>query len=189
MKIIRLPFNFKTYVYFHLSISSITIISLIIIIQFLILGKWNYLLIALIVFLIFGSLHWLFSTDKTQFDSKEDTTILLIKVAEIPILKHFYLKYSTHSKLLSCKICGTIAVFDNQCLVCISDVYNAEKHDKFKHEIDYLKEEQLDLFGTMDKNEKVDFFEQKTFFKRNLNWKPLVTEAEVIAYSKEWNWD
>ena len=90
----------------------------------------------------------------------------------------------------NCKVCGTISVWNNKCLSCSSDVYNIEKHEEFENEIDYLKEEQLELFGTYDKNEKVDFLEKKiTFFEQNKSWKPLVTKAEVIAYSKEWNWD
>ncbi|MFK7950185.1 MAG: hypothetical protein AB8G11_21525 [Saprospiraceae bacterium] len=94
------------------------------------------------------------------------------------------------SNVTNCKVCGTIAVWSNKCLSCASDVYNAETHDEFENEIDHLKEEQLELFSADDKVEKVDFFnEEETFFERDKNWKPLVTEAEVIAYSKEWNWD
>ena len=56
-----------------------------------------------------------------------------------------------------------------------------------------MKEEQLDWFSAMDKEKKVDFYFQEkaddNVFELDKNWKPIVTEEEVIAYSKENCWD
>ncbi|MFT5618149.1 MAG: hypothetical protein ACI85I_001380 [Arenicella sp.] len=89
----------------------------------------------------------------------------------------------TFSDLKTCQVCGYIAYKNSECLNC-----RTKKFDKvFETEIEYMKEEQLDWFSAMDKEKKVDFYseEENTVFKLDQNWKPIVTEEEVIAFSKE----
>jgi len=94
------------------------------------------------------------------------------------------------SNLETCKICGSIAMNKKKCLSCGSDCFNNELKEEFKNEIDYIKSEQLELFCTDDKDEKVEFYEnEKDGFERDKNWKPIVSEKEVIEFSKINYWD
>lgn len=97
----------------------------------------------------------------------------------------------TFSNLITCKICGNIAFKKDRCLCCGSESFNDELREEFKTEEAYIKAEQLEYFSTMDKYEKVDFFtdEEGDTFRLDKNWKPLVTEEEVLAYSKEEWWN
>lgn len=96
--------------------------------------------------------------------------------------------------LSTCLVCGTIAFKNNKCMSCGSISYDEAKKDanyeEFKTELDYLKNEQLELFETLEEGEKVEFYlDEDPLFKLDKNWKPIVTEAEVIQFSKENMWD
>ena len=96
----------------------------------------------------------------------------------------------TFSKLETCKICGSIAMNKKKCLSCDSNSFNNELKEEFKNEIDYIKSEQLELFYTNDKDEKVEFYgDEKDGFEKDENWKPIVTEKEVIEFSKINYWE
>jgi len=96
----------------------------------------------------------------------------------------------TFENLKTCKVCGSIAVLNQECLSCRSITYNQDLEKEFTNEIDYIKSEQLELFMTNDKNEKVEFYQgEKDGFERDKNWIPIVTEKEVIEYSRENLWE
>lgn len=97
---------------------------------------------------------------------------------------------TTFSNLKTCKVCGSIAMNSEKCLSCGTNCFNHELKKEFKNEIDYVKSEQLELFCTDDKHEKIDFYEEeKDGFERDKNWNPIVTEKEVIEYSRTNYWD
>jgi hypothetical protein len=94
------------------------------------------------------------------------------------------------SKLETCKGCGRIAFKNNECLNCGIEAFDDELKQEFETEIEYIRDEQLEYFGTDDGTEKVEFYlEENEVFQLDKNWKPIVTEEEVIAYSQENYWD
>jgi hypothetical protein len=93
-----------------------------------------------------------------------------------------------YAELSSCKVCGNIAVWQHQCNVCHSD-QNDVKDNNPAVEIENIKEEQLQLFATYEENEAIDWeFHLDPHFKRDPNWKLLVTEEEIMAFSRENTW-
>jgi len=96
----------------------------------------------------------------------------------------------TFKNLKTCKVCGSIAMNSQKCLSCRSEIYDQELKEESKTEIDYIKSEQLELFCTTSKHEKVDFYEEeKDGFERDKSWKPIISEEEVIEYSKKNCWE
>jgi len=96
----------------------------------------------------------------------------------------------TFNNLETCKVCGIIAFNRKKCLSCRSNCFNQELKKEFESEVEYLKSEQLELFCIDDKNGKVKFYEDENDgFERDENWKPIVTEKEVIEFSKINYWD
>lgn len=94
------------------------------------------------------------------------------------------------SRLESCPICGFIALDIDRCFNCYSDRYGKEQRDMYENKIEFIKEEQLFLFGTYEKDEPIEFYPKPIDgFKFNKDWKPLVTKKEVLEYSKINNWD
>jgi hypothetical protein len=94
-----------------------------------------------------------------------------------------------YTELSSCKVCGNIAVWQHQCNVCHSD-QNDVKDNNPAVELENIKEEQLQLFATYDENEAIDWeFHLDAHFKRDPNWKLLVNEEEIMAFSRENTWD
>ena len=91
--------------------------------------------------------------------------------------------------LKTCKICGAIAVKSKKCLSCSSMKYNDELRIEFLDELEYIKSEQLELFSTDNEFEEIDYFlNEKDGFKRSSKWEPIVTEREIIEYSREYYW-
>lgn len=91
----------------------------------------------------------------------------------------------TFRNLSTCKVCGSIAANHTKCLSCGSDCFNDKLGEEFENETAYIKSEQLELFCTMEREEKIDFHEEaKDGFEKDKNWKPIVTNEEVIEYSK-----
>lgn len=102
---------------------------------------------------------------------------------QIPLyLKGYFRLFDT------CKICGRIAIEDNKCNHCGADVYSkiiADKHGYTSEEA-YIKEEQLAEFEIYEFTEEVRFFDNsKDHYLLDKNWQPIVSEEEVIAYSKK----
>lgn len=94
-----------------------------------------------------------------------------------------------YAELSSCKVCGNIAVWQNQCNVCHSDQHDVKDNNPAV-ELENIKEEQLQLFATYEENEAIDWeFHLDPHFKRDPNWKLLVNEEEIMAFSRENTWD
>ena len=83
-----------------------------------------------------------------------------------------------------CKICGAIAVVEDICRNCESEVWTNKLDED---ELEYLKEAQLDYFSTWQKEDEIDL--EIHHFNKDLNWKLLVAKEEILRYSKEYNWD
>lgn len=90
--------------------------------------------------------------------------------------------------LSTCKICGKIALYEEKCLSCGNPIYGQEQQAEFLSEEAYIKEEQLDLFATDEPSEKVAFFpdDDDDGFEWDPEWRPVVTEREVIRFSKKY---
>lgn len=92
--------------------------------------------------------------------------------------------------LTPCMICGCIAVHDSECCVCQNSDWTIQIECEYKTKENYIKEKQLELFATEDKEEQiVDFFEEDDTFKLDKSWKPMVTEQEILDYSKKHYWN
>ncbi|PWJ43194.1 hypothetical protein [Sediminitomix flava] len=96
----------------------------------------------------------------------------------------------TYSNLESCQVCGSISMNDQKCLSCHTERFNHDLEDEFETEAEYLRYQQLELFCTYEESEEVDFHEiDNDGFEKDTNWRPLVSEKEVIEYSREHYWD
>lgn len=92
----------------------------------------------------------------------------------------------TYKNLTTCKICGKIALSENECLSCRSDSFSKKSKADYLTELEYIKEEQLELFCTDDEFEKVNLFlNEDDGFELDKTWKPIVTEQEVTEFSKK----
>ncbi len=99
---------------------------------------------------------------------------------------------TTFENLTTCVTCGFIAYKATKCLACSTDSFETAQFVEAENESDYLREEQLEYFSTMDKAEPIEFYpkkEEDEIFEFDKNWKPIVTEEEVLAFSKEAYWD
>lgn len=128
-----------------------------------------------------------------KIDQKYNNWYLLLK--QIPSSKQEDLKIpelirKTFNNLKTCQVCGSIALQKEKCLSCSARVFNNELKEEFKSEMEYIKFEQLELFCTDDKYEKVNFYlDEKDGFEIDENWNPIVSEKEVLEFSKENCWD
>jgi hypothetical protein len=94
-----------------------------------------------------------------------------------------------YTELTGCKVCGNIAVWQNQCNVCHSDQDDILSPDS-DIELQNIKEEQLQLFATYEEDEPIDWeFHIDPNFERDPNWKILVTEEEIMEFSRENTWN
>lgn len=110
--------------------------------------------------------------------------------AQVPMNdKLIAFKQNYFADLKCCDICGKVSVRQGDCLRCGSLSYeqyikNNELmgivEDEGKKE--YVKREQL--FWFYDEG-RINFFDDYFLFKRCSNWKPSVTEAEVVKYGTE----
>jgi hypothetical protein len=88
--------------------------------------------------------------------------------------------------LTTCEICGAIANRNNECLSCGSESFDFKKHSDFKTKNEYIKENQLELFAILDRDDKFEgFYEATDGFEIDKNWRPLISETELIEYSKK----
>lgn len=91
------------------------------------------------------------------------------------------------NSLGSCAICGHFAVKDKFCLNCMYDTYDSKSG---KTESEYIIENQLDVFATLDKKERFNEFKtENQGFSVDTLWKPIVTKREVLEYSEKECWD
>ncbi|MDP3462298.1 MAG: hypothetical protein Q8S18_05885 [Bacteroidales bacterium] len=94
------------------------------------------------------------------------------------------------NSLTTCEICGAIANRDNECLLCGSESFDYKKHSEFKTKNDYIKENQLELFAILDGDDKFEgFYEATDGFEIDRNWRPLITETELLEYIKNEYWN
>ncbi|MGC4102865.1 hypothetical protein [Ferruginibacter sp.] len=127
---------------------------------------------------------------------KRDYTgwLALIKTAPATLpVNDAFAKYKDEyfSNLSCCKVCGKIAVKNDECPNCIADTYEKYCKDmesdgeKIQTEREFLRENQLDWFTAFIDEGKVDFHSKEILYDDCPNWTPLVTAAEVIQYDKE----
>jgi hypothetical protein len=87
--------------------------------------------------------------------------------------------------LTTCEICGYIARErdSSYCYNCYAAVFDSSETNEKK--IDWIKNEQLFWFS-MDEKQPVDFYKPlyQSGFKKDLKWKPVVSEKDVLKYSK-----
>ncbi len=93
-----------------------------------------------------------------------------------------------YKSLIDCKVCGAVAVYLNQCSVCHSDLELVSDEDPAT-ELENIKEEQLVLFATYEEQDEIDWeFNLNPNYQRNPDWKLLVSEEEILSYSRENCW-
>jgi tetratricopeptide (TPR) repeat protein len=128
---------------------------------------------------------------KLIFDKKTVNIYLLFK--HIPLgFKDFDYTYrdSFFANLETCVVCGTIAFQNTKCLLCGCTSWRKELEELYSDYDEYITENQLDIFVTMDKNEKFNNFKMNNkCFNSDPNWKPKVTKEEVLTFSKNVCWD
>jgi ribosomal protein L32 len=93
------------------------------------------------------------------------------------------------NRLTTCNICGSIAIDKKTCLDCGSSIFDNNIELDYNGEEEYLKAEQLELFATMNNDEKFDgFYSDSNNFKIDSDWTPLITEKELMEYSEREFW-
>lgn len=128
---------------------------------------------------------------RLEFDLKTGNLYYLLK--NIPsgyadfdytFIKDFY------SKLKTCEVCGTIAFSESECLSCGCTTWTTELQKGYANYEEYVKENQLDFFATMEKGEKFnDFKIADKNFEFDSTWRPIVTKKEVLEYSEKEYWE
>ena len=147
-------------------------------------------------------IHWIqFEKEKFRLIIKDKKTLVIdlqtqnlyMLLKNIPLgYKDFDYSYinSFFSNLKTCKVCGAIAVNESECLSCGCMTWNSELEKEYASYDEYVKENQLDIFSTMDQNEKFsDFKINDINFEFDPDWSPLVTKKEVLEYSKMEYWE
>ncbi|MFM7853028.1 MAG: hypothetical protein ACKO96_14210 [Flammeovirgaceae bacterium] len=117
------------------------------------------------------------------------TSIICISLLSIPIQS-----FSKRLTYDTCDICGFVSVDKqtHECQMCVSKEWDDKMMTGYTGKEQYIKEEQLFWFSTESSGEKVNFYlpegeRNKNKFPKDENWKPLVTDQEVIEYSrKDW---
>jgi len=120
--------------------------------------------------------------------------VILIGIVAISLLSNPIQSYSKRLTYDSCDVCGFVSVDKktHKCQICASDEWNDELMTGYTDKDQYVKEEQLFWFSTVSSAEKVNFYlpageRNDDNFPKNENWKPLVTENEIIDHCrKDW---
>lgn len=128
---------------------------------------------------------------KTHLTKSIVIIIGVVAISFLSIALQSYAKKVTHE---ICEICGFISVDKetHECQICVSKEWNDKLMTGYAGKEEYIKEEQLFWFSTESSFEKVNFYlpdgeKNEVNFPKSGNWKPLVTEKEVIEYSrKDW---
>lgn len=96
---------------------------------------------------------------------------------------------SFFSNLTTCVACGAVAFNDSECLSCGCSAWTNELGKYYLNYTEYIKANQLEIFATMEKDEKFsDFKIIDKNFEFDSNWAPMVTKKEVLEYSKKEYW-
>lgn len=129
--------------------------------------------------------------NKIAIDEKTQNFYLLLK--NIPLGYHDYdYTYidSFFSKLTTCVVCGAVAFKESKCLSCGCTSWTDELEKDYSNYEEYVKTNQLEIFATMEKNEKFcDFKLNDNNFDIDTNWRPKVTKKEVLDYSEKEYWN
>ena len=97
---------------------------------------------------------------------------------------------SFFSNLKTCVVCGAIAFNDSECLSCGCTNWTNELEKDYLNYEEYVKANQLDIFATLEKNEKFcDFKIIDKNFEFDSNWTPMVTKKEVLEFSEKEYWE
>lgn len=84
-------------------------------------------------------------------------------------------------RLEGCETCGLLAVKDVKCLACGSAKWDISMLSKFDSKEAYLIQEQIDLFEPLDDEDEINLNNTpEDGFQSDLNWKPVITEQELI---------
>lgn len=82
-------------------------------------------------------------------------------------------------QMQGCKVCGSMAVYQELCQCCLSESWNEELRDEYDNEESYIKECQIDIFE-VDEDEEIDLnYDEDHIFKKDSSWKLLVAEEEL----------
>jgi hypothetical protein len=129
----------------------------------------------------------------------EDVVCLIKAIPQNVVVNKEFIAFRDNyfAHLYCCEICGKLAVKDSNCLSCANDTYEKYYNDfseifkngggKFEEKNEYIKSQQLFWFTTFIKNGKVDFKYKDIIFDNCKDWKPLISDEEVIEYEKEDN--
>jgi len=124
-------------------------------------------------------------------DEKAHNFYLLLK--NIPLgYKDFDYTFITSffSNLTTCVVCGAIAFNDSKCLYCGCTTWTNELEKDYLNYEEYVKANQLEIFATLEKNEKFcDFKIIDKNFEFDSNWTPMVTKKEVLEFSEKEYWE
>ncbi len=128
---------------------------------------------------------------RLEIDLKTDNLYYLLR--NIPLgYKDFDYTFMTDffSKLTTCKVCGFIALNETECLSCGCTTWTTELETNYANYEEYVKENQLDVFATMEKDEKFNEFKiPNNNFEFDTKWKPTVTKKDVLEYSEKEYWE
>jgi len=129
--------------------------------------------------------------NKIAIDEKTQNFYLLLK--NIPLgYKDYDYTYidSFFSNLTTCVVCGAVAFKDSKCLSCGCTTWSNKLEKDYSNYDEYVKTNQLEIFATMEKNEKFcDFKLIGKNFDIDTNWSPKVTKKEVLDYSEKEYWN
>ena len=131
--------------------------------------------------------------EKSKLVVSADTPNFYLLLKNMPIgysdLDYGYIK-SFFSSLEPCLVCGAIALREQKCLACGCSTWNASLKENYPTYEAYIKENQLEIFATMEPDEKFcDFKSENIGFEFDATWKPMVSKEEVLAYSEKEFWD
>lgn len=88
-----------------------------------------------------------------------------------------------------CLICGSVAADYSSCKACGTHVWSKTFNKHYENKGAYVKAKQLDLFASLHKKDLQSLtFSRDETFKLYGEWKLLVTEEEILKYSKKRFW-
>lgn len=125
------------------------------------------------------------SISKVSFDSI--TQMVLKQPVDTNFIKACDLNSKQIARLVTCEICGYVALLPDSgyCFNCYNNIFDSTFQEiSSKH--NWLRNQQLYWFELDSQKEKVDFYFPKTDhgFKKDIRWRPIVTEKEVRDFSK-----
>lgn len=123
-----------------------------------------------------------------QDNDQQENWEPLVTEAEVLERSKYTWKVIDPSACSLCPTCGYMAVAPGfkECRACGTTIWEKDFEETCE---EYLKQSQLDHFATENPQEKVDFFGQHHYYSRGIGWSPVVTENEVLNYSREEYWD